>query len=91
MADLKQYDDTIEHMLTTIDNPFDPFTEYDEWTRYDEDAGYHTPSLLARVARTSDDLSEADQSIALENAIFEIISENVDGIYKRVARSVQDI
>ena len=24
-------------MLSTIDNPFDPFTQWDEWKRYDED------------------------------------------------------
>ena len=73
-----------EHMLTTVDNPFDPFTEFDEWLGFDEAAGYHTTGLLARIIRTSDDLSEADQSKAIEDAIDEIVEENVLGIYKKV-------
>lgn len=48
-----------EMMLTTIDNPFNPFTQWDEWKRYDEDKKYYTCSYLARIAKTSDDLSEA--------------------------------
>ena len=74
-----------EHMLTTVDNPFDPFTEYDEWHAYDVRAGYHTASFLARVVITSPELSDADQSIAIEYAIDEIIRENVNGMYRRVA------
>ena len=72
------------HMLTTVDNPFNPFTQYDEWSRYDEDMGYYTPSLLARVILTSDELSQADQDLAMEFAIDDIINENEFGIYRRV-------
>jgi len=73
-----------EHMLTTIDNPYDPFTEYDEWYAFDESHGYRTTSFLARVVKTSNELSDADQSLALELAIEEIVTENISGMYKRV-------
>lgn len=79
------FSDKPEHMLTTVDNPFSPFTHFDEWYAYDKFLGYHTPSFLARVARTSDDLSEADQHVAIEAAIDEIVRENVLGVYKKVA------
>jgi hypothetical protein len=72
-------------MLTTVDNPYDPFTKYDEWYAFDQAAGYHSPCLLARIVRTSDDLSEADQSLAIEDAIDEIVRENVLGIYRKVS------
>jgi hypothetical protein len=72
------------HMLTTIDNPFNPFTEFDEWYAFDEAAGYKSTALLARIVKTSDEISEADQSLAIEDAIAEIVSENVLGIYKSV-------
>ena len=26
--------------LTTVDNPFDPIDNYDEWLHYDEEKGY---------------------------------------------------
>ena len=74
-----------EHMLTTVDNPFDPFTQFDEWFAFDHNQGYNTPEFLARIARTSDDLSEADQSLAIEEAIDEIVRENVLGLYRKIA------
>lgn len=80
-----------EHMLTTVDNPYDPFTQWDEWDAYDRACGYNTTSYLARVVRTSDELSEADQSLAIEQAIDEIVEMNILGIYRKVARSVSTI
>lgn len=73
-----------EHMLTTVDNPYDPFTEFDQWRNFDESSGYHTLPLLGRVVITSDDLSEADQSFAIEEAIDEIVRENVSGVHRKV-------
>lgn len=74
-----------DFMLTTIDNPYDPFTQWDEWYLWDADAGYHTPGLLARIAKTSHELSDADQHLAIQQAIDEIVSENVYGMHKKVA------
>ena len=71
-------------MLTTIDNPFSPFTQWDEWKRYDEDKKYYTCSYLARIAKTSDDLSEADYNKAIDDAIEEIVSLNINGMYTKV-------
>ena len=73
-----------EMMLTTIDNPFNPFTQWDEWKRYDEDNKYYTCSYLARIAKTSDDLSEADYNKAIDDAIEEIVSLNINGMYTKV-------
>lgn len=73
------------HMLTTTDNPHNPFTHFDEWYAFDVAAGHHTTSLLGRVVRTSDDLSEADQDAAIESAIDEIVRENVSGLYRKVS------
>lgn len=73
-----------QHMLTTVDNPYDPFTQYDEWSAFDEEHGYYTPSLLARIAISSDELSEADQDLAIETAIDEIIEYNVSGMHKKI-------
>ena len=77
-----------QHMLTTIDNPYNPFTEWDRWYQFDEASGYHTSGYLARIVRTSDELSEADQDLALESAIDEIIKENINGVYKKVSQEI---
>lgn len=76
--------DVVEAMLTTTDNPFNPFTEWNEWLAFDTSNGYHTSSYLARIVRSSDELSESDQSLAIEDAMNEIIKENPLGIYKKV-------
>ena len=78
----------LESMLTTIDNPFNPFDAYDEWYTWDSNAGYHTPSFLARIVVTSDEISQTDQDLAIELAIDEIIKENVSGVYRKVTRDV---
>ena len=74
----------VQHMLTTVDNPFDPFVQYDEWLGYDESMEYYTNSLLARIVISSDEISYADQNVAREAAIDEIITENVLGLYRKV-------
>lgn len=73
------------YMLTTVDNPFSPFTQFDEWHQWDITAGYGTLGFLARITITSDDLSESDQRVAVENAIDEIVSENVSGMHIKVS------
>jgi hypothetical protein len=75
-----------EYMLTTVDNPYDPFTQFNEWFAWDSAAGYHTPGLLARIAIVSDELSEADQHLSIQQAIDEIVQENVLGLYRKVKR-----
>jgi hypothetical protein len=77
-----------QSMLTTTDNPFDPFTQFDEWYAFDTSKGYHTCSYLARIARTSDELSQEDEDIAIESAIDEIVTLNVFGVYKKVTKDV---
>lgn len=73
-------------MLTTTDNPFDPFDHYDEWFAFDSRMGYHTPSYLARIVVTSEELSESDQNNAIDVAIDEIIKENGPALYKKVTK-----
>lgn len=75
-----------EIMLTTVDNPFDPFTQFEEWNAYDEALGYYTCSYLARFAYTSSELSDADQSLAVESAIDEIVRLHPLGVYKKVEK-----
>lgn len=79
--------DDEEYMLTTVDNPYDPFTQFDEWDAYDRQAGYGTTAFIARLCRTSDELSDADQQSIYNDTINEIVNENVLGLYRKVSRS----
>jgi hypothetical protein len=81
--------DSEEHMLTTVDNPWNPFTNYDEWWAFDHDKGYDTPGFLARIANVSLELSDADFELAIEQAIDEIVTMNVNGMYRKASRPTQ--
>lgn len=70
--------------LTTIDNPYDPFEQFDAWYMYDMDKGYSTCSYLDRVARTSNQLSDEENEKEMERAIDEIIKYDFQNIYKKV-------
>lgn len=73
-----------EYMLSTSDNPYSPVTHYKEWLVWDADHGYHTPAYLARVTMMSDELSEADQAVAIDDAMNEIIEAHAGGLYIKV-------
>ena len=70
--------------ITTIDNPHDPIEDYPAWFNFDTRNGYNTASFLARLVKGSDDLGEAEYQRAIEEAIDEIIYENLLGLYKKV-------
>ena len=75
-------------MLTTIDNPFDPFTQFADWYRFDLDFGYDSCGLLSRCCALSPDLSEVEEKIAIETAIDEICKYNLSGKHIKVVRDV---
>ncbi len=70
--------------LTTKDNPFNPFTEFGSWYRYDMDKGYSTCCLLARIARYSTEMCEPEEVRETERAINEIIKYDPLDIYRKV-------
>ena len=74
-------------MLTTIDNPFDPFNQFDSWFQFDIEKGCNSCSRLARIAKLSDDLSDKETDEEIERAIDEIIKYDFLNIYKKVKRN----
>lgn len=74
----------MDAMLTTTDNPYNPFTQFIEWNAFDEAAGYYTCNYLARVAHVSESLSNEEYNTEINNAIDEIVKINVLGIYIKV-------
>src|SRR4029077_12452726 len=74
-----------EYMLTTVDNPFDPWSQFESWFAYDEQLGYHSCAFLARVVRMANDTTDPDQVQRVQEAIDEIVNENVSGMWRKVA------
>lgn len=79
-----------ECMLTTNDNPFDPFEDFTSWFLFDVEKGYNTCSYLARIANLTDDLSQQEANQEVERAIDKIIKYDFMDIYKKVRRPKVD-
>lgn len=73
-------------MLTTFDNPYDPFDQFTLWLMFDKEKGYDTCEYLARIVQLSDDLTEKEVDEETERAIDEIIKYDPFNIYKKVTR-----
>ena len=56
-------------MLTTYDNPFNPFEQFSSWFLFDVEKGYNTCSYLARIAKLSDEMSQQEEDEEVERAI----------------------
>ena len=76
-------------MLSTSDNPFNPFDQWKEWLAFDMAHGYNSCGLLARFAISSNDLSDEDQQIAIESAIDDIVELNPLGIFIKVEKEMK--
>lgn len=70
--------------ITTKDNPYDPFEQFNEWYNFDIDKGYNSCAYLDRIANTSEQLSDEENAKEIERAIDEIIKYDFLNIYKKV-------
>lgn len=73
-----------KYLLSTTDNPHDPNKDFDSWYNYDQ-LNDQCCSLLDRVARTSDQLSEEENDREIERAIDDIIKFDLENCYTKVA------
>ena len=73
-------------MLSTIDNPYDPFDDFKNWFLFDVQNGYNSCAYLARIARTSDQLTEKENFEEIEKAIDEIIELDFMNVYVKLKK-----
>lgn len=76
-------------MLSTIDNPFNPFDNFDSWFMYDMDKGYNSCAYLARIGKFSDQLTDQENDEEQERAIDEIVKYDPFGIYIKVVKDIE--
>lgn len=60
-------------MLTTVDNPYNPFTEFDSWFAFDTAKGYNTCGLIDRFVDTSHELSDEDIELDTQDGLRRIL------------------
>lgn len=76
--------------LTTVDNPFDPAEQFEDWYRFDMDHGYCTSELLMRIAIQSNQLTESENEHEIEVAIDKILAIDFLHQYKKVVKEIED-
>ena len=74
-------------MLSTIDNPFNPFENFDSWFLFDVEKGYNSCAYLARIAKTSNEFTEEEEAEEIERAIDEIIRYDFMNLYIKVTEN----
>lgn len=79
-----------ECKLTTFDNPFDPFEQFDSWHLFDKEKGYDSCERLMRIAKITDDMSQVEIDEEIERAIDVIIMYDPLNIYKKTTRQVEE-
>ena len=72
-----------EFMLTTVDNPHNPYDDITSWFMYDIDKGYNSCSLLGRVVQFEDEMSSNEMDDEISRAIEEIIFYDEVGLYTK--------
>lgn len=75
-----------EMMITTLDNPFSPFNDFDRWTKYDENKGYNTNQLLARLIGAASEFEDTGLGQEIENKFYystlvDIVKKNCTAPY----------
>ena len=76
-------------MLTTIDNSFNPFKDFDSWFLFDVEKGYNSCAYLARIAKTSNEFTDQEEDEEIERAIDEIIKYDFMNIYVKVKEDTE--
>ena len=74
-------------MLTTNDNPYSPFDQFDLWLHYDIDMGYQTCERLGKIIQLEEGMSDKEKEDAMDQAIDEIIENDPLGIYCRATEN----
>ena len=75
--------------LTTTDNPYSPFSEFDEWYNYDLERGYDCCGYIDRMSfgqLDSKSLSEEEESEIIESIINDIVTTDPTGLYIKVEK-----
>lgn len=66
-----------EVLLTTVDNPINPFVDFDAWLSEDLRLGHDTCGLIARLYVDYPDMSEYEQVVEYARVIREVFRIDV--------------
>lgn len=69
------------YMLTTFDNPYNPFVDFVSWYMFDCEKGHNTSSRLARIADLNSEMTQKEREEEADRAMNLIVSYDEEGIF----------
>lgn len=78
-------------MLTTVDNPYNPFNDFTSWLMFDIEKGYQTCERLAKVVKLSDEMTQNEIDEEIDRAMDEIIKEDFLNLYVKAFDTSEDV
>ena len=70
--------------LTTFDNPYNPYTQFDQWLLFDSRGGYNCCGIVAQIAPSSTKLFDTENDRLLDEALDSFVSHDILGLYVKV-------
>lgn len=78
-------------IVTTMDNIYNPFTQYDKWRSFDREHHYYTEEWIATCSKASPNLEADDYNEETSNAIDRLLWINPYGIFIKVYEDEADV
>lgn len=71
-------------MLSTIDNPFNPFDDFTSWYMFDCEKGHNTSSRIARIANIDSEMTQKEVEEERIRAMDLIFRQDFEDKYIKV-------
>lgn len=73
-------------LVTTVDNPINPFVDFEGWMNLDIAMGYDTCGLVSQMFMGYDNMSDEDQAIEYARMIRDLFAHDPLGVYTLAKR-----
>lgn len=70
-----------QFMLTTFDNPFNPFVDFSSWYMFDCEKGHNTSSRLARIVNIDSEMTQKEIDEERERAMNLIVEYDLEDTF----------
>ena len=70
-----------QHLLTTIDNPYNPFVDFSSWYMFDCEKGHNTSSRLARIMNVNSEMTQKEIDEERDRAMNLIVAYDLEDTF----------
>lgn len=70
-----------QYMLTTFDNPYNPFVDFSSWYMFDCEQGHNTSSRLARIVNIDSEMTQREIDMERDRAMNLLVKYDMEDIF----------